>query len=295
MFLLIFTYVSLFLFIYLSVRKAKQYAMMPFHGRLDLYPIPKEKGKTKYGGSYMEETKWWEKPREISLVAEMKEMFKEMLFIKKLFDHQQPFWWLSYSLHLGFYLLAAWTVMVFLGAAMELAGFTVPSDNGWSTLVYYITFCTGGAGLILTGIGSLALLLKRVSVESFKKYTTPQEYFNLIFILIVDITGIIVWLGDPGFEYGRSIALSLLSFKPIQAGGIISLHIILLGLLLVYIPLTKMSHYVAKHFTFHILWDNEPNLKNSEVEKKVRENAGFKPRKTWSAPHFLPTNVNQGE
>jgi hypothetical protein len=46
-----------------------------------------------------------------------------------------------------------------------------------------------------------------------------------------------------------------------------------------------MSHFVGKYFTYHkVLWEDEPNLRGSEVEKKVREVLGYKV--TWQAPHF---------
>ena len=43
MLLMIFIYLSVFLFFALSVKKAYQLAKMPFHGRWELYPVPGEK------------------------------------------------------------------------------------------------------------------------------------------------------------------------------------------------------------------------------------------------------------
>ncbi|MEW6623190.1 MAG: respiratory nitrate reductase subunit gamma [Bacillota bacterium] len=292
MLLLIFIYISLLAFILISLSVALKYAKMPMHSRWELYPVPKEKGRGEYGGSYYEELKWYEKPRETSLFAELKDMVKEMLFIKNLFVNQRPLWWLSYALHLGIYLLGLWTIMLFVGAVTEIAGMTIVSDAGvsshwWAALVYYVTFVAGATGAILTTLGSGALLLRRVTMESMKKYTTGQDYFNLLFIFIVLITGLVVWGSDPAFNYGREIMKGLLTFSPITADGPLTLHIILLGLLLIYIPQSKMSHYVAKYFTFHkVLWENDPNLPGSEIEKKIKEAASIKPGKTWAAPHF---------
>jgi len=289
MFLLILSYVSLFAFIGLSIYKAIQYGKMPMHGRLDLYPIPKEKGKGHYGGSYYEELEWWKKPRETSLFEEIIDMLKEMLFIKKLFDNHRPLWWISYSLHLGIYTLFAWTALLFVGALTELAGISMDSGHWWAVIVYHLTFITGLAGGLMVAFGSGALFLKRQFVQSFKKYTTLQEYFNLAFIFAVALTGLMVWANDPGFNYGRHIAKSMLTFSPIQADAILSIHIILLGLLLIYIPLTKMSHYVGKYFSFHkVLWDNDPNLPGSEIDKKIKGAPAVKPKNNWSAPHYQP-------
>ncbi|MFZ7101859.1 MAG: respiratory nitrate reductase subunit gamma [Peptococcaceae bacterium] len=289
MFLLILSYISLLGFIFLSLYKAVQYGKMPMHGRLDLYPIPREKGKGHYGGSYFEEMNWWQKTRKTSLFEEIIDMLKEMLFIKKLFDNQRPLWWISYSLHLGIYILFAWTALLFVGGLTEILGMAVPSGNWWALLIYYATFLTGVTGGLMVAFGSGALFLKRQFIDSFKRYTTIQEYFNLVFIFAVAVTGLMVWTSDPGFNYGRHIAESMLTFSPIQADFLLSIHIILLGLLILYIPLTKMSHYVGKFFSFHkVLWDNDPNLPGTKVDKKMRQSQGAAPKNNWSAPHYQP-------
>lgn len=289
MFLLILSYVSVLAFLGLSLYKAYQYAKMPMHGRLDLYPIPKEKGKGHYGGSYYEEPEWWKKSRETSLVEEVIDMLKEMLFIKKLFDNQRPLWWISYSMHLGIYCLIAWTVLLFVGGITELAGIAMDSGHWWAVIVYHLTFIAGLAGALMVAFGSIALLIKRIVASTFKRYTTPQDYFNLAFIFAVTLTGLLVWINDPGFNYGRNIAKSMLTFSPIEADALLSTHIVLLGLLLIYIPLTKMSHYVGKYFSFHkVLWDNDPNLPGSEIDKKMKSAPAVKPKNNWSAPHWQP-------
>ncbi|MGF7184555.1 nitrate reductase gamma subunit [Desulfitispora alkaliphila] len=290
MILTIFVYTALFAFIFLSLAKAWSFAKMPMHSRWELYPVPKEKGRGEYGGSYYEEEKWFEKPREVSFAGELKDMLKEMLFIKNLFVHQRPMWWVSYALHLGIYTLFLWTAMLFVGAITELSGSVVAAETGgWATLVYYVTYVTGIIGAILVAFGTIGLLFRRLTVETLKIYSTPQDYFNLLFIFAVTATGLMAWAADPAFNYGRDIFKSLLTFSPIQAEGALALHIVLLGLLLLYIPQTKMSHYVGKYFSFHtVLWENDPNLPGSEVERKVREGSKFKPSQTWSAPHWQP-------
>lgn len=289
MLLEIFVYVTVAAFIVFTVVKAINLAKMPMHNRWELYPVPKEKGRNKYGGSYYEEVLWWQKPRQTSFIDEIVDMFKEIFFIKKLFDNQRPFWWLSYAMHLGFYFLIAWAVLLFFGGITEIYGVTVAAGNGWwATLLFYLIFLTGVLGGGLAAVGSLALLIKRLADPTFKIYTTPQEYFNLIFIFVVALTGIILWTGDPTFAGAISMAASLLSLEALPPlGGLMRLHLVLLGLLLIYIPISKMSHYVGKFFTYHkVFWDNEPNLPNSPIMKAVEEGQKYKPRLSWSAPHI---------
>ena len=64
MILTLICWVALIAFIGLSVKKFMEYGKLPQHGRQDLYPIPLESDeKMHYGGSYMEEDKWYEKER----------------------------------------------------------------------------------------------------------------------------------------------------------------------------------------------------------------------------------------
>lgn len=178
---------------------------------------------------------------------------------------------------------------------MELSGTPVTAtEGGFASLVYYVTLLAGGAGAILLGFGSIALFFKRSLNNSFAKYTTPQEYFNLFFLFAVVASGLVVWSGDVGFNYGREIFKSLFTFSPVVADTALTIHILLLGAVMIYIPQTKMSHYVGKYFAFHkVLWDNEPNLRNSKMESVIREAISYKPKASWSAPHINPAAQQQ--
>ena len=283
-------YLSIVLFVGLSVYKAYQLAKLPMHGRMDLYPVPKEKGY-EHGGSYYEEVSWWSKPREVSHMTELVEMLKEILFIKTLFENQRPFWWLSYALHLGIYFLMAWTILLVAGAISILNGILVAatSPSIWGLLIYYLTFATGILGLILATLGSGLLIVRRLFDNTLKKYTTPQEYFNLALIFVTLVTGIFVWGSDLSFQTAREATAKLLTFTSFPADPLVTLNIILVGIMLTYIPLSKMSHYVGKYFTFHtVLWDNSPNLKGSAIEQQVKKATAYRPTTSWSAPHIKP-------
>ncbi len=291
MLLLFFLYLSLFTFLALSVNKFFWFARMPLHGRWELYPVPREPAERAcYGGSYYEEPEWWKKPRKISRAGEIKKVFKEMFFIRRLFINQRRHWWFSYSLHSGIYWLILWGVFLLAGAVIELSGpVLITGGNGdfWSGLVYFGTLLSGGVGVLLLTAGSAGLFLRRMFNRDLNKYSNPQDYFNLLFILAVAVSGLVVWNGDPGFNYGREILKAMLAFAPVKADTALTVHILLLGALLIYIPQTKMSHYVCKFFSFHkVLWDNEPNLRNSKIERKIKRNLSNKPPVvTWAAPH----------
>lgn len=295
MFLLLFIYFSIAVFIGVSLYRFRRFAKMPMHGRWELYPVPREAADRRhYGGSYFENIEWWNKPRNTSLAGELLDMLREMLFIKILFVNQRRHWWFSYAMHLGFYLLGLWTVLLLAGAVMEMSGIPLITAGGINAnagagFVYHATLFSGAAGLLLVTLGSCGLFLRRLFNGTLKKYTTFQEYFNLIFILAVVVSGLAVWSGDPAFNYGRQIVKGLVTFTSIQADNTLTVHILLLGALLIYIPQTKMSHYVGKFFSFHkVMWENEPNLRNSKMEETVKKALSYKPKASWSAPHIKP-------
>ncbi|KLU67808.1 hypothetical protein DEAC_c02140 [Desulfosporosinus acididurans] len=288
MFLSLIAYAAILLFLGLSAYKAYQFSKLPLHGRMELYPVPKEKG-FEHGGSFYEEISWWKKPREVSHVREIVEMFKEIVFIKTLFENQRPFWWLSYALHLGIYFIFVWTFLLVAGAVSMLNGIVVAANTTsiWGLLLFYLTYITGIIGLVLVALGSGLLVLRRMFDSTLKKYTTPQEYFNLLLLFAAVVTGIITWSSDFTFGTAREVTAGIITFTPFAANGLLVLHVILVGIMLIYIPLSKMSHYVGKYFTFHtVLWDNSPNLRGSAVEQKVKAATSYRPTTTWSAPHI---------
>lgn len=282
MFLVIFLYFAIFAFIAFSLKKVIQYAKMPMHGRWELYPVPKEKGRGHYGGSYYEETKWYEKKREISVFHELVDMGKEIFFIKKLFDNQRPFWWLSYSMHLGIYFIIGWMALLFLAFFMTNSIFNL-----------LISIC-GVAGIVMVMVGSGGLLIKRLVQEDLRMYTTGQEFFNLVFLFVVAATGFLNWIiVDLSLSYGHQLMESALTWTAFSAGPLLSIHLVLAGLVIIYIPLTKMSHYVGKFFTFHtVLWDNEPYVPGTEMSKKIKDSFSYVPKGKWAAPHW-PGNENK--
>lgn len=287
MFLVLYAILAMILFLAISAYKAYEYTKMPMHGRLDLYPVPKEKGH-EHGGSYYEQAEWWTKPHETSVASEVIDMLKEILFIKKLFENQKPLWWLSYSLHLGIYFIIAWTFILVAAAATQLAGGTVAADSGiWGTLLFYVTPLVGWVGFFLASFGAISLLLRRLFDPILKKYTTPQEYFNLLLLFVVTLTGIIVWSSDVTMGNARDAMVSALSFQSLNADPLMTIHILLAGIMLIYIPMSKMSHYVGKFFSFHmVIWENDPNLPGSKIEENIRQGAKNPPQTKWSAPHI---------
>lgn len=286
-------------FIYLSVAvlllgllfKAIKIARMPIHLRWDLYPIPHEKGKGHYGGSYFEELDWWTKPLKVSLVSEVKEMSKEILLIQSLFHHNRFLWFSSFPFHFGLYLLVGYLFILLLGAILNLSGIVIgaTSESAIGVTTHYLTVITGAGGAILGAIGAVGLILSRIFKGELRRFSVKADFFNLALLLALFVSLLISLVTvDKDGALHRSLAGNLITFKPMgEMPSPIPLELFLAGFFFLYLPFTHMTHFVGKYFTYHkVRWEDHPNLRGSKIEKAVTEYLGYK--LSWSAAHIKP-------
>lgn len=268
--------------------KALRYAMAPQSMRWELYPVPHEKGKAEYGGSYLEELDWWTKPRHKDLFNELKEMAAEVILLKGVFHHNKRAWSSSWPFHFGLYLCIGWLVLLLVGAIAEVAGVRMAAYGmvGWRIL-HYLTAGFGYAGLVLSGLGALGLLIWRSSDVAMRKFSSPIDYFNLVFFVVVAAVALAAHLtADPGHAAMRSYVHAMITFVPVrEVGTLLMLEIILISLLIMWIPLTRMSHFVAKYFLYHsVRWEDEPNKRGSKLDRVLQ--AQLTRKIGWGAPHI---------
>ena len=268
------------------IAKAVRYATAPEHFRWELYPVPHEKGRFQYGGSFVEELDWWTRPRHPDRLNELKEMMQEIFFLKGVFHHNKRVWRFSFPFHFGLYLCTGWLGLLVLGSILQMSGVNVSAKAGAAgAFTHYLTASVGYTGLILTALGALGLFIWRLSEEQ-RIYNSFAEYFNLVlFDVVAVITLIAAMTSDPGFSYSRDYMQSLVTFSSYRAPSpLFAVAVVMVSLLGMYIPLTRMAHFVAKFFLYHdVRWNDQPNARGSKIEKHIIELLGQKV--TWSAPH----------
>uniref|UniRef100_A0A7J2THL8 Nitrate reductase n=1 Tax=Archaeoglobus fulgidus TaxID=2234 RepID=A0A7J2THL8_ARCFL len=275
-------YAAVAIFVLVLIAKFVKYSTMPVHLRWEIYPVPHDP-RHEHGGSYYEEVSWWAKPRQKTLAGELKEMLMEMLFIKRIFTYKRSLWWLTYPFHTGIYLILLWFVLLFVSALIDIFAVEVLKMPA-----YYLTLIVGSIAIVLLLIFSLALLIRRISDWELRNYSSFLDYFNLIFIFAVVATGVLAWQKDVDFTLAKNYMKALITFSSPPAVSLeTQVHIVLLSLLLIYLPFTKMTHFLAKWFTYHkILWEDEPVM-GSEMDEKLKKYlTQYKVK--WSAPHIDP-------
>jgi nitrate reductase gamma subunit len=266
------------------------WSRMPMHLRWELYPVAHEGGgRAAYGGSYLEESDWWKKKREVSLWGELKVMVPEILFLVALREHNSKLWTRSFPFHFGLYLVAATTILLLFGG---VAGALLPASAATpiSSVIALLAPWLGGAGLVLGIVGAIGLFLRRRSRE-LKDYTAPADLFNLVFFIVAFGVALATFVGfDRDFSLVSAFVANLVTFNLASLGTgtgvlLLMLSVVLLSLLTAYIPTTHMSHFVGKYFAYHsIRWKDDPNLRGGKEEKVIEELLN-RPI-SWSAEHI---------
>jgi len=266
-----------------SLYKAVRYVRMPMHVRWELYPVAHEKGKVSYGGSYFEELDWWTKPRETSLVGEVKTIAEEVFTLKAVREHNPKLWLPSLLFHYGLYLL------FLLGAALLLGG--VADGLG----VVGLGWLGGGKvlsrwGVVALGLATLGcclLLLRRLGDPTLRNASSPADFLHLWWLLAVFALSWANWLVvDREYTVAAGFVKGLLR---LQVGGSVPAlflaQVLLLGAFLAYLPWSHMTHMFAKYFTWHsVRWDDAPNIAGEAYREKALKLLMLPV--SWSAPHI---------
>jgi len=268
--------------------KVLRYATAPQHMRWELYPVPHEKGRADYGGSYLEELDWWNKPRHSDKINELKEMAEEIILLKGVFHHNKRVWVSSFPFHFGMYTMIGWMVLLLAGAILQIADVAIGADaQVVGKIVHFGTMITGYVGMALTAVGAIGLFLWRATDARQREFNAPIDYFNLLLLAAVCVINIIAQgTADTTFALTRSYVQATITFSQGPATG--TLMGVALGttsFAVMWVTITRMSHFVAKYFLYHaVRWNDEPNKRGSKIEQSLLRQLNQKVG--WSADHI---------
>jgi nitrate reductase gamma subunit len=277
---LIFAFAAILIFLIVATYRTLAIIRLPVHLRWELAPIPHERGKQRYGGSYLEEYEWWEKPRPKSLLAPLQYMLVEIFLLRAIWRHNRPLWPLSFAFHTGIYLVFFMLLFSLISAILIIAQVPLSVLNVFLIIVSVLAL----AGYLLGGLGTIGLILKRALDSSLRSFNTFSKYFNLVFLGAIFTSGAYAWLSLPDFASEMTLFIKgLITLDvAVTASFPLTLHIIISLLFLIYLPFTDMIHFIAKYFTYHeIRWDDRPQ--DREMKKELRRL--LSQPVSWSATH----------
>ena len=263
---------------------------MPMHMLWELYPVAHEGARASYGGSYLEDSEWWTRPRRASRWGELRAMVPEILFLVALRGHNRQLWTRSFPFHFGLYLVAGCTVLM---AVAGLLGACLPGlmAGPLGGVMRGLIPLMGHAGLVLGLAGAIGLLQRRRQ-RPLRDYSAPMDTVNLVFFVIaLGFALLAAWTVDRPLATATQLVGNLATFTiaPLSGSGpavvLPSLAAILLAVLAAYIPFTHMSHFIGKYFAYHaIRWADRPNLRGGPQEQEI--NDLLDQPVSWSAPHI---------
>lgn len=284
-------YIGLGVFLIACAVRIAMWVRMPMHVRWELYPVAHEPGlKAKYGGSYLEHSEWWKRPRETSLVGELKVMVPEMIFLVALKEHNPKLWYRSFPFHFGLYMVITATVLMM--AAGVLGAIAPDAVAAIGTPLQWLIVIVAVGGMVMSWLGALGLLHRRLTDPELRDFTAPADIFNLVFFLLTFALVLVhFWFADRDLSRTMGFIQGLVVFQPVALTGtpaqigFTSAAIIMMALLVAYIPLTHMAHFIGKYFSYHaIRWNDEPNLKGGDQEATIGEL--LTQPVTWDADHI---------
>jgi nitrate reductase gamma subunit len=282
----IITYIA-FLFVIIAYGvKISRYFRMPIHLRWELYPVPHEKGR-EYGGSYFEDLDWWTKPRSKSVFKDVTDILKRYLFFGEYYRKTRGYWLGLYPWHIGFYLLMGFQGLALLSAIlMATTGLAISSTSGvGGEILYYLMLVVAIVSFVVGIIGSIGLLIKRLTDQDLKAYASPENYFNYLFFLVVFLSLLFAWVYDPTLSAYRDFWVSLITAGSASLPVATYVFIVIFALHVIHLPFTRSTHYITKILAFFwVRWDDKPNLRGSKIERKLEKLLGQPV--TWSAAHI---------
>jgi nitrate reductase gamma subunit len=268
-------------FLIVTIYRAIALARLPVHLRWELAPIPHEKDKMKYGGSYLEDYEWWKKRQHKSRLAPLTYMVVEIFSLRGIWRHNLKLWPLTFAFHTGIYLVFFMLLLGILNAIFIITGVSASVLNVFVTITSVVAL----AGYLLGGVGAISLILKRILDADLRAFSSASKYFNLGFLAAVFVSGAYSWFVTPDFalNFSQFIKGLVTLDTGVTVSFPLSLHVILASLFFLYLPWTDMIHFVAKYFTYHeIKWNDSP--KDARMEKELKDLLAQPV--SWSAEHI---------
>jgi len=171
--------------------------------------------------------KWTLYPKPEGLVGQLGYMFREMFTFETLYKFNRPLWAGSFVMH-----------MAMLGFAVSFILATVQAVSIFpARLFLYVIF-----------VSALFIMGLRLTDRDMKALTSFEELFNLGFLAAAAIS---LWAAlDVGFiQYITELAKFSKPSGPLACRQVLA--VLLGGLFLIYLPWSKMVHYISKYFTYH--------------------------------------------
>lgn len=228
------------------------------HLRCELHPIPRSPN----GNSYCR-FGWW------------KAIIGFALINRRKMSLQPRHWLATFLFHLGIFTHVLWLFLMVL-----ILEFKLP--EGLIKLFSPI----GLVGMLLMLVFSLYLLIRKLT-PPIRYYVPFEELFILLLVFVFSLFGVLAFF-EVDHRHLSEIFEALLNFSNLPRLGLFeAMHITAFSFLILILPFTRVTHYIAVFFAHLVLWDNrpanelEPELTKILKDSRVKWPAHSDPELSW--------------
>lgn len=181
----------------------------------------------------------------------------EFFFFKSLYRNNKGLWLWAWLLHVSLAMVIVGHVVgiYYLMKQFTLIGFTAETSMMMSSAFGTV------AGLVLM-IALMVLFYRRISIPEVKRLSDPADFFDLLLIFGVVVTGNHMRLPGVHIDLAavKSYLGSILTFSPtaIPDSNVFIAHFIMVNLLLMYFPFSKLVHIAGFFVNRWLLTEKAP-------------------------------------
>lgn len=187
----------------------------------------------------------------------------DFFFCAGLFREDKALWLRIWSFHLSLALVIAGHVagIYFLRDQFVLVGLSRAASRDLSGLL-------GGMTGIVMVLSLGALIAGRVTNPVVKKLSVPEDFFSLLLLFAIAATGLMMYL--PGFQVDlpavRSYLADLIRLRPapLPRSPVFVIHFLLVNLLLLYFPFSRLLHSIGYFVNRSMLLETPPAYPTKE-------------------------------
>jgi nitrate reductase gamma subunit len=203
------------------------WAKTPQPGKMTLFPAPPPGSGTTWG------------------------IIKSSLFFPGLFRGDRNLWIAAWVFHAALALIILGHLRVFTSLFDRIM-------TGMGIEVDSLSATSGGAAGIVILITAIWLFLRRFGIRRVREISNVSDFFALVLVLAIIVTGDVMRFGAHfDLNVTRAYFAHLFTFSyagmVIPASGAFWTHFILVQLLIMYIPFSKILHFGGIFFTHSLI------------------------------------------
>lgn len=183
-------------------------------------------------------------PRPVNTMGRIGRVCRELLLFPSLWCSDRGLWLWAWLMHVSLAMIIGGHIVGISSIGLQFMdiGFTAGQSLALSALL-------GTSSGLLILVALIILLYRRTAIPEIKRLSDPADYFDLLLILSIVISGLHMRMTslDVDLMAIRAYLGGIIHFRPtpIPHEWIFVSHFFLVNVLLIYIPFSKLVHFAG--------------------------------------------------